>query len=269
MGKRQTSWTENKITKYQKEGRGQGELSNYKPWLTIQDVPSKGRVHRLIGWKTSREHHLLSDLEFNYLCYCDWIDEVIDIREQFPLDRELTVQIAEKMNLKHPMDIQTQTPLVMTTDFLLTIRTEKTNNYLARTIKYEKDLNDKRVMEKFEIERKYWEKKGVDWGIVTEKEFSSIFLNNLKFLRDSFFTEQNEELSLFLNEWSNFNGILLNNLKYFDEKYNFDFGTGISLYKNALAKKKLQVDMNKKISIKEDVDNILLRSQTKNTMRLA
>lgn len=57
MAKRQTGWTEAKISRYIKEGRGQGELAFYKPWLTtIQDVPSSGRVHRFIGWKTSREH---------------------------------------------------------------------------------------------------------------------------------------------------------------------------------------------------------------------
>lgn len=42
MPKRQTGWTEAKISRYIKEGRGQGELASYKPWLTIQDVPSHG-----------------------------------------------------------------------------------------------------------------------------------------------------------------------------------------------------------------------------------
>lgn len=58
MSKHQTGWTEAKISRYTKEGRGQGELAFYKSWLTIQDVPTSGRVHRFIGWKTSREHHL-------------------------------------------------------------------------------------------------------------------------------------------------------------------------------------------------------------------
>ena len=57
-------WTEAKIARYVKEGRGQGELSTYKPWLTIQDVPSSGRVHRVMGWKTEREHHFLSDMRW-------------------------------------------------------------------------------------------------------------------------------------------------------------------------------------------------------------
>jgi len=77
-------------------------------------VPSSGRVHRFIGWKTSREHHLLSDLEFNYLCFCDWAENVIDIREQFPLDRENTLKIAEDIGIHHPVDPKTKVPVVMT-----------------------------------------------------------------------------------------------------------------------------------------------------------
>lgn len=86
MPKRQTGWTEAKIYRYIKEGRGQGELALYRPWLTIQDVPSSGRVHRFIGWKTTRQHHLLSDLEFNYHCFGDWAENILDIREQYPLE---------------------------------------------------------------------------------------------------------------------------------------------------------------------------------------
>jgi len=41
MDKRTNKWTEEKIARYHAEGRGSGELSNYKPWLTIQDFPSK------------------------------------------------------------------------------------------------------------------------------------------------------------------------------------------------------------------------------------
>lgn len=57
------------IDKFIKEGRGQGQFENYKPWLTIQDVPSLGRVTRLKGLTTNRQHEFLSDLERDYSCY--------------------------------------------------------------------------------------------------------------------------------------------------------------------------------------------------------
>jgi len=178
MPKRQTGWTEKKIARYYKEGRGQGELGNYKPWLTIQDVPSNGRAHRDIGWKTKREHQLLSDNEYNYFCLLDWSDDVIDIREQFPINREITLKIAELMNIKHPHDSSTQTPIVMTTDFFITLRHGSKFDYIARTIKPENELNSSNVIGKFEIERAYWEEQNVDWAIVTEKDLPKTIIEN-------------------------------------------------------------------------------------------
>lgn len=46
----------------------------------------------------------------------------------------------------------------MTTDFL-----ENEIIYKARTIKMQQEFNKSTVIEKFEIERVYWEEQGVDW----------------------------------------------------------------------------------------------------------
>ena len=34
-----------------------------KPWLTVRDIPSEGRSHRIFGHKSQRTHHFLSDFE--------------------------------------------------------------------------------------------------------------------------------------------------------------------------------------------------------------
>lgn len=269
MPKRQTGWTEAKISRYIKEGKGQGELALYKPWLTVQDVPSTGRVHRFIGWKTAREHHLLSDLEFNYHCCCDWADNIIDIREQFPLAREVTLGIAEQLGIAHPIDRNTKVPIVMTTDCFLTVREGSSIVYKARTLKFEKDLNDGRVVEKFEIERCYWEQQGIDWAIVTEKELPITLIGNLKFLRDAYFIDDPETVTLLIEEWNSFTGSILSNLQSFDIKYNFEIGTAISLYKYALAKKLLKVNMYEKINLNDDVSNVIVSTLTDSKKRWA
>ncbi len=46
----------------------------------------------------------------------------MDIREQFPLlPIEETIIIAEELGIKHPTDPNTGEPVVMTTDFLVTV----------------------------------------------------------------------------------------------------------------------------------------------------
>ena len=65
----------------------------------------------------------------------DWSDSVTDIREQFPLDRDETRQIAAAMGVKHPADSASQTDIVMTTDFMISVHVLDTVTLLARSVK--------------------------------------------------------------------------------------------------------------------------------------
>ncbi|TCV72450.1 hypothetical protein EDE11_1532 [Methylomonas methanica] len=89
-----SSATRNK--KWIKEGRGGGSGKNYIPWLTVRDVSSEGRSHRIFGHKSQRTHHLLSDLELAVFFLLEWHQETTDIREQFPLRLEDTQVLAAK-----------------------------------------------------------------------------------------------------------------------------------------------------------------------------
>jgi hypothetical protein len=66
MAKRKRSTDLQTIAKRLKEGRGDGRGASYQPWLQIQDVPFQGLASRIKGWKTGREHHLMSNLESSY-----------------------------------------------------------------------------------------------------------------------------------------------------------------------------------------------------------
>lgn len=47
MARRRYAFDEDRIALFHKEGRGTGRGDNYKPWLTVQDLRSSGRVHRV------------------------------------------------------------------------------------------------------------------------------------------------------------------------------------------------------------------------------
>ena len=186
MAKRLRRYSESTTDKRTKQGRGQGRGAEYMPWLYTHDVPSKGRAWRTKGWKTGRPHHLLSDFEHDYQLIKDWDPSVIDIREQYPLlPLEETLAIAEECNIRHP-SVRHPTkrgvviPVVMTTDFVLTI-SEGLNTYeQARTLKLAKDLESERTLEKLEIERRYWARRDIDWAIVTEHEVSRVLARNIQ-----------------------------------------------------------------------------------------
>ncbi len=195
MAKRKRQSTILSIEKRIKEGRGQGYGKEYIPWLLIQDVSSIGRAPRILGWKTNRIHHLLSDLERSYFYILEWSDVVTDIREQFPLlPLEETMSIANELGIKHPIDPKTKEPIVMTTDFLINTG----DKLIARTLKMSDDLESRRVIEKFEIERVYWQKRHVDWGIVTEAQIPNKLVKNIDYIHQEYVNEDVEQLGEYI-----------------------------------------------------------------------
>ncbi|MED1662771.1 TnsA endonuclease N-terminal domain-containing protein [Brevibacillus laterosporus] len=256
--------TESKEKKI-KDGRGQGHGIDYKPWLKIQDVSSLGRSTRLKGIKVPRQYEFLSDLERNYFYILEFSDYVVDIREQYSLQEVDTVLIAEELGLAHPKHPKTHEPIIMTTDFVVT--TEKNGQicHVARTLKYQDDLADKRVLEKFEIERAYWERQGVDWGIVTENEIPKILAKNIGSIHSYYDLSDIEgfhdlEESEITDMCIHMTNLLLRetlSLKEVFHQVEEDFGLGIgmgfSLYRHLLIRKSIQVDLTESINIRKIV----------------
>lgn len=182
MAKRKRQTTAAGIRAKAAAGRGEGRLDQYQPWLRIQDVPSRGLVTRIRGWKTSRVHHLMSLQELRYFYSQEWDESVLDIREQYPLDLEETLAIAEHCGIRHPIDRATQHPIVFTTDFVITTGSQDLELDRARAVKCETDLGSRRTLEKLEIERRYWHRRKIDWKIVTESEISKDVAKNVEWL---------------------------------------------------------------------------------------
>ncbi len=181
MAKTRSIPSENNIAEKIKKGYGSGEGKNYKPWISIHDFPSLGRVSRVFGWKTSRTHHFMSDQETKLFYLLEWSDRVVDIREQFPLlDRNRTKEIAKEKDIKYPINRQSQTPVILTSDFMITVRDSCSVMNIVRTVKLSEDLNRSRKIENLEIERCYWEEKGIDWGIVTDGLLPSQLTENIE-----------------------------------------------------------------------------------------
>lgn len=179
MGKKRYWNTEVKNKRWLKEGRGQGRGSNYKPWLTVRDVASEGRSHRIFGHLTNRTHHLLSDLELATFLLLQWRSSTIDIREQFPLDLELTMSLSDQLGIKHP-SFQGVTQY-MSSDFVVDVK-EGGRPRFAIQVKHTEALLNPRTIEKLEVERRYWREKSIPFYLVTEAQIPSITFDNINLL---------------------------------------------------------------------------------------
>lgn len=172
------------IQKKLKEGRGQGNLTNYLPWIFTTDFSSLGVDSRVLGSKIARIYHLLSELEHTAFCFYDLHPRVIDINEQFPLlPIEMTIQICENLGIKHPTEPGTQDLTVMTVDFLVTVAIDGTVRRLARDIKPKVKLREARTVQKLEISRRYFDALSINYGVMTQDELEVPIVKNSKLLQ--------------------------------------------------------------------------------------
>lgn len=182
MAKYKYVMNEKRIAKRIAEGRGSGEGAEFKPFLTIRDVSSRGGRSRVLGAKTGRVHHLLSDLEARAFYEMEWDDLVVDIREQVPLPRDVTRRIADGLGVRHPRIPKSDVDAVMTTDFVFDRREGEDIRRRPVFVKYECDLQNPRVQQKLKIERRYWALQGFELEEWTEERLPKVRGDNLQWL---------------------------------------------------------------------------------------
>jgi TnsA endonuclease N terminal len=120
----------------------------------------------------------------------DWSDEIVDIREQFPLLKlDLAMEIADEMGWRYPKDAQTGVPNVLTTDFMLTVKRDGELVQVARTFKEAKELDEMSVAERLELERRYYSVEQIEWGILTEKSYSKLLVKNIEWVHSDYWLE--------------------------------------------------------------------------------
>lgn len=265
MAKRRYGFDESKLARFLSEKRGQGSGPQYRPWLTIQDVSSSGRSSRIFSRKTGREHHFLSDIETALFLVLDWSNAVTDIREQFPLDRDETRRIAADMGVKHPADTQSRVDIVMTTDFVATIRTGDNTKEIARSVKPASELDNPRTLEKQEIERRYWLAKGGDWGLVTELDLPGQHIKNLRWLHEMQSLEHMQEpysgywddrCNKFLACLPRSAGMSVKQfIRLLDSTQGFATGEALTVLRHLAANKRINIDLAAKFDMQAQIDS--------------
>jgi hypothetical protein len=172
-------------------GFGEGEGAEYTPWETARSAPSRGKTHRIFGAKVGRMHLLFSDRELWCWYLLEWNPHVRDIREQYPLhDIAETQEIAAELGYPHPVrtrkvkGVTVREDKVMTVDFLVTLAEPVGGTrFVALSVKTEDQLRDPveqmRTFEKEEITKRYWQRRGIEFRIVTEAQLPAVLVENL------------------------------------------------------------------------------------------
>lgn len=256
MGK--VKWSEKKISEMQKAGRGQGSGSDYRPWIEVADVSSRGRSRRVWSHKTGRVHELLSDVEYKVFLISEWSRSVVDIQEQYPLDRELTQTLAQQLSIKHPCYPTTHVPTVMTVDFLLTIVRGGEQTLLALNCKREEEAEEARSIEKLEIQRSYFEVMEIGHHLVYHSRIPEQKVRSIEWIRSALLKENEVEpragyyedlkrvmtKDLASGQQTTAEGSLASFCKRFDTNQGLEPGAGLRVARMLMQERALQADLN-------------------------
>jgi hypothetical protein len=178
-------WTEKKIENMVASGHGRGVGAEYIPWIHVRDFSSRGTSRRAPSHKTGRKHQLLSDVEFDLFLLLEWSRDFSDIREQYPLDRDLTQDVARTLGIKHPCYPSTHVPTVMTVDFLCTRATTGDHEFVAFNAKRKEEAEDEDSLVKLEIQRASLELLGIPHHLVYHSDLPAQKVRNIEKIRDS------------------------------------------------------------------------------------
>lgn len=257
------SITESKIRRFTSEGRCQGFGLNYKPWLRVHDVPSRGRSARAKSMTVGRVHHLLSDIEHRVFLNEDWSPSVTDIREQFPLDRDTTRAIARALGVQHPRDPRTLVDVVMTTDLLIDHKGPSGRSHRAIFVKPAKELDCPRTLEKLEIERRYWAAAGVSLQVRTELECSFTRSENIAWAVEMYWlcdepgpigqywrTRSRQFLATRATMRTGTFAVLAAHL---EEHVGFKLGEAITVLRHLVARQVVAMDLSSPFDIRQDL----------------
>jgi hypothetical protein len=193
--KTQKRFTPALLRRWHEKLRGEGTFDTYTAWhqITRGDPSSRGRSTIEFWPGSAALVDLLSNREQVVFLFCTMLSDAWEIRAQFPLaqnpsQHELaayshkylhltlpgTVQIAAELGTKHPVVRQGEDEelWVFTTDLLVTCRSRAgTLKLIAVSIKDSSELASRSKMRRLRIEREYWLRRGVEWLLITERQY--------------------------------------------------------------------------------------------------
>lgn len=173
------------------KGAGSGSLDSYIPWFRIGSFSSRGASSWIPSVRMVRTHQTLSTGESNFLVLMEFNDRVLDIREQYPiLDYSATHAIAISRNIKPAYYMGTSVPYVFTADLMLTMDDGASGTYQeGYSVKSKREFTKLskhqllREMQKFEIQKEYWQRQGIQFQTVWSEDLPTIRIKNLMLLR--------------------------------------------------------------------------------------
>ena len=163
-------------------GHGGDAAPAHAPYLTIRSFSSRGFASAVANPDGSRAEHVMSRLEKGYLLLKRRDPNVVERREQVPLlPIEETEEIARTLGIR-PLRTPKRQPYVLTTDLVVRYRDGREEAAFVRPVA--RLARTRRAYDKMRVERVYWDRRGVDFRVITDEDVPGVIISNLEMLHD-------------------------------------------------------------------------------------
>ena len=231
--------------------------NEYKSAIKVSDFSSKGTVSRVFSKKTGRVHHLLSVLETNVFTLLDFNKNIIDINEHY--------ELYDVRELIDDLDIdfsgfkdKNKNDYKISTTFLITL---KNNEKVAISCKNYSELYKNNVQLYLEIQRRYWKRKNIEWGIITNKDINEIKLKNIKWLNLSKDMPINIDIYReIVDSLDNFKGNLKEFIEFISIIHNYKEEEILATFKNMIIEEIILANLDKELTLSSLMSNFKMES---------
>jgi hypothetical protein len=143
----------------------------------------------------------------------------------------------------------------MSSDFLVDTNDLENQKFVIQ-VKYTESFADKRTIEKLEIERRYWELKGIPWFLVTERQIDKVIKSNVDWLyavkgyHDELITEDLERQMHFMSAYfqKEPERRVIDICKAFDTAYQLELGQSLHDFRQLCAARLITFDIRQSIT---------------------
>lgn len=139
---------------------------------------------------------------------------------------------------------------MLSSDFLVDFE-DPSHPAVALQAKYSVDLEKPEIIERLELERRYWEEKEISWAVVTEREISRTAFTNIQWLypaqadENIVLNDLERYYSLFLYEFQRHPDQTLTNIvQNLDVAYELEPGLALYWLRQLLARHYFLFDIN-------------------------
>lgn len=183
MARRGVRFTEKKICQRIRAGYGRGTGPSYKGWFTIRDFSTRGIATRFASIELGRVMLFLSNIELSSYLVAAW-KGLRDFWEQYPMERDETVEIARGLGVRHPVYFGTNRPIVMTLDGVASFaQADGTEVREVLDCKPRFLLGHPRTLEKLAIHQEYARRRNWPYRRFTEHSVPPGVIRNLTWFR--------------------------------------------------------------------------------------